>query len=179
IGGQSAVLGVTFAGRIFVFLLQAHQRYDIINYSQIGSFAVSLLTLWLAFSLEFGVYSLLVGSAAALIFTALLSWVIAARLGLMPAKGCWGKSSWVTFRELFFFATDLFLIFIGQQVVGTAQLLIVSKTLGFNAAAIWGVATKAFMLAQLVVIKFIEFSGGAFSEMFVRGERERLGARFR
>ena len=179
IGGQSAVLGLTFAGRIFSFILQAHQRYDVLNYAQLGSFAVNLLVLWLAFSLDLGVYSLLAASAAGLIFTPLCALISSARLGFIPAQGCWGRSSRALLREMFLFGLDLFLLFVGQQLVTTAQVLVVSKVLGFKAAAIWGVATKAFMLAQLVVTKLIEFSGSAFSEMFVRGERERLGARFR
>ena len=48
--GQSAIIGLTFGGRIFGFTLQAHQRYDTVNYSQIGSFTLSLIVLWLGFA---------------------------------------------------------------------------------------------------------------------------------
>jgi O-antigen/teichoic acid export membrane protein len=179
VGGQSAILGLTFGARIFGFILQAHHRYDAFNYSQIGSFALSLLVLWIGFERGMGIYSLLAASSAGMLFTAAFTWLASQRLRLMPAAGQWGKSNWTTFRELAGYASEIFLLSIGQQLITTSQVFVVSRTLGLGAAAVWGVATKGFMLGQQVVWRILDFSAAAFSEMVVRGEIERLRSRFR
>jgi len=176
---QCVVLGVAFVGRVFSFILAAHQRYDVSNYAAIGGFAVNLLVLWLGFKCQWGLYSMLAAYVAnagfTLVYTAWAVW----RLGLLPAKGYWGHPNRATFHELFFFGTDLFLLNIGQQLIASSQILVVSRSLGLEAAAVWSVAIKVFVMAQQLIYRFFDYSTGALAEMIVRGERERLKARFR
>jgi O-antigen/teichoic acid export membrane protein len=73
---------------------------------------------------------------------------------------------------------DIFLLVIGQQLIAASAVPIVSRTLGLEAAAVWGIATKVFTLAQQLVYRIYDFSGGALTEMMVRGETERFKKRF-
>jgi O-antigen/teichoic acid export membrane protein len=175
---QCALLGATFAGRIFSFILTAHQRYDICNYAGMGGFGVNLVALWLGFKCQWGLYSLFAAFFAGSIFSIVLSGWAVCRLGLLPAKNCWGKPSRAAFHELFFYGTDIFLLVIGQQLISATAVPIVSRTLGLEAAAVWGIATKVFTLAQQLVYRIYDFSGGALTEMMVRGETERFKKRF-
>jgi O-antigen/teichoic acid export membrane protein len=179
VGGQSALLGFTFGARIFGFVLQAHHRYDAFNYAQIGSFALNLLVLWAGFIFGGGVYSLLLASAASLLFTAFFTGIASQRLGLMPRRNSWGSISGAVFRNLFGYAVDIFLLSIGQQLISTSQVFVVSRTMGLSAAAVWSVATKAFLLGQQMVWRILDFSAAAFSEMMTRQETDRLKNRFR
>src|SRR5581483_2078556 len=54
---------------------------------------------------------------------------------------------------------------------------VVTRALGLEAAAVWSVGVKAFTLAQQLVYRIFDFSGGALAEMVVRDERARLKAR--
>jgi O-antigen/teichoic acid export membrane protein len=175
---QCALLGATFAGRVFGFILAAHQRYDINNYATMGGFGLNLLVLWLGFRCQWGLYSLFAAFSAMSIFSIVLSGWAVCRLGLLPAKNCWGKPSRAAFHELFFYGTDIFLFFLGQQLISASAAPIVSRALGLEAVAVWGIATKVFTLAQQLVYRIYDFSGGALTEMMVRGETERFKKRF-
>ena len=175
---QCALLGATFAGRIFNFILTAHQRYDICNYGGMVGFGVNLLVLWLGFKCHLGLYSLFAALSAGSIVSIVFSGWAVCWLKLLPAKNYWGRPSRAAFRELFFFGTDIFLIFIGQQLISASAAPIINRTLGLEAVAVWGVATKVFTLAQQIVGRIFDVSGGALAEMMVRGEMDRLKKRF-
>src|SRR5260221_12636265 len=100
-------------------------------------------------------------------------------LNLFPPAGAWGRANRETFHELFSYGRELFLLSVGLQLVSASQIIVISRTLGFDAAAIWTIATKAFMLAQQIVYRPLDFSSAALSEMMAREERERRLARFR
>ena len=176
---QCVLLGLSFPLRLCTFVLQAHQRYDVCNYATVGGFAVNLLALWAGFHWQLGLSSMLLASAANLIFINGYCLVAVGRLRLLPAKGCWGRADWRAFREIFAYANDIFLLSVGQVLMSVSQTPVISATLGLEAAALWSVATKVFMLAQQMITRILDFSSAAFAEMMVRNEREKLQARFR
>jgi len=177
--GQCALLGLAFAGRIFNFVLQAHQRYDASNYAQVVGFAAGLLALWIAFEYKFGLYSLLVSTAASIGFSNLCFWLVAWRTKLLPQSGKWGKADWTTFRSIFSYANEIFMLSVGQVLIGISQVPVITWTLGLEAVAVWTTMTKTFMLAQQLITRVFDFSTAAFAEMMVRKEKERLRVRFR
>ena len=179
VAGQCAILGVVFVGRIFTHILSAHQRYDISNYVMLGALTTQLLTMWVCFDRGMGVYSLLLAYGVSVLFSPSLSWFFVIRLRLLPLPGAWGRVNGGMFRRLFSFGREMFLIIAGFQLVNASQVVVISRTLGLEAAAVWSIATKPFLLAQQFVSRLFDFSYSAFSEMIVRGERATLLARFR
>jgi O-antigen/teichoic acid export membrane protein len=183
VSGQCALLAAMMTMRVFAFVLQAHQRYDVSNYAQLGGLMASLAALWAAFESNLGLYGLLAGAGASTLVTSLSCWWASQRLGLLPGKGRWGRANRTTFKELFVFGTDLFLLSIGCQLISASQVPVITRALGpetgLLAAAIWSIATKIFLLVQQMVSRLLDFSSAAFSEMIARGERARLQARFR
>jgi len=179
IAGHCGILGVLYAGRMCGHVLQAHQRYDMTNYASISGLAVSFGVLWLGFSLGWGLYSMLAAAATSMISSNLLLWAATLRLHLFPPAGAWGKAQWSLFKELFKFGSDLFLMSMGYQLVSASQVMIISRTLGLETAAVWAIATKLFIVMQQAVFQLWTYSANAISEMFVRQERQRLEQRFR
>ncbi|HEX3856608.1 MAG TPA: oligosaccharide flippase family protein [Verrucomicrobiae bacterium] len=179
VAGQCSLQGIFFATRIFWNIAAAHQRNDLCNYGQIGTLIAGFVALWLAFHEGFGIYSVLVASAAGSLFGCCCGWTMAIHFKFFPPRGCWGHFDFKLFKEIFFFGGDSFLMAVGFQLTNASQVLIISHTLGLGAAAIWAVATKPVMLAQQFVWRIFAFSGGALSEMVVRGEHGRLLKRFR
>jgi O-antigen/teichoic acid export membrane protein len=177
--GESLLLGSTFSGRMFSFILFAHQRADLSNYSNMGSFVINLAVLWLGFKWNLDLYSLLFAYAASVLFGIIFNGIAVQRFDFLPGKGNWGHFNLATFKELFFYGTDLFLISIGNQLIFASQVPVITRALGLESAATWSIASKMFMFAQQVVFKVIYYSSSAQAEMIVRDERERLKWRFR
>jgi O-antigen/teichoic acid export membrane protein len=176
---QCILIGGVFAGKMFGFILESHQRYDVTNYAQTTAFVVNLLTLWWSFEHGWGLYSLLWSNLAGFICVNLISCVMVWRLRFFPGKGRWGHVSSERFRELFSYATDIFLLTVGNMLITASQVVVVGWTLGVAAAGVWTFTTKTFAMAQQLIARIYNYSSSAFSEMFVRGELERLRTRFR
>ncbi len=176
---QCVFFGFSLALKICSHLLNAHQRYDVINHAQSVAFAVMFGAQWLAFHAGQGVFSLLWSSAAGVLV--ITTWTLASclRLNLVPPAGARGTFSWTTFRQIFGFGAELSMQVLGGQLLNASQLIIVTRFLGLEAAAIYAVCVKTFNLAQQAVWRVFDFSIAALSEMVVRGERERLMRRFR
>jgi O-antigen/teichoic acid export membrane protein len=73
----------------------------------------------------------------------------------------------------------MFLINLGGQILDASQLMIVARTMGLGAAAVWSVSTKLFTLIYQLVTKVEGTAIVIFSEMMVRGEMPLLARRFR
>jgi O-antigen/teichoic acid export membrane protein len=179
VAGHCLVLGSVFVGRMFNHLLLAHQRYDASNYAQIGALVINFAALWLCFHGSLGLYSLLVAYAANVFFSTIFSLGAVIGLKLLPPAGAGGRANLKTFHELFAYGREVFLLSVGWQLVNASQLLVIGRTVGFEAAGIWSIATKPFTMAQQVVYRLLDFSGAGLAEMIVRREQERLRARVR
>ena len=180
---QCVLLAVALATRIFIFILQAHQRYDVCNYSQLWGVLANFLVLWAGFEFGLGLYSLLAAAGASTLFVGAYCLWAARQLDLFPARDRWGRPNATAFQEMFSYGMDIFLLSVGQQLIAASQVPIITRALGpevgLAAAATWSVATKIYTLAQQVIFRLLDFSAAAFSEMMARGERARLLNRFR
>lgn len=177
--GQCLLLALGFAGRTFTSLLWAHQRTDLGNVAQIAGFAVNFAVQWLAFRSGAGVFSLLWGQFAGVALSIGLSAVACQRERLLPQRGCWGRADWTRFREVFSFGREVFLFTLGSQMINTSQTLILAPVLGFDAAGVWSVCTRTYLLVCQVVWRIMDFSATPLAEMYARGEQALLLRRFR
>jgi len=175
---QCAVLAVSFLTKPFYLTLWSHQRSDIVNYTSIGSLLVNLVTLWLGFAGGLDIFAFPVSQCAGLVVNTSVTTTMSRALGLLPRKECWGRLNSQTFREIFSFGRDVFLLGIAAQIVSASQVIMVSRFLGLEAAATWSICTKVFQFAQQIVYRLFDFSEAAFSEMIVRREIERFKQRF-
>jgi len=177
--GQCLLFGLFFVERILMGILQAHQRFDVLNYSQILQLLVGFLVQWVTFHWGWGLYSFLAASTvcSVLVVAHNLVWIL--KLRLLPPRGAWGRVDGKTFREVFAFGRDLFLLALGNQFLYASQVLIITNTQGLAAATVWTVASKTFLLAFQFVSRIFDFSGTALGEMIVRHEEETLRRRFR
>lgn len=176
---QCVLLGMNFFTRIFGAILYAHQRYVISNVSMMTQLAFMFFGLWFGFHRGMGLYSMVLANAVSFVVSTLFQIVVCFGLGLMPRAGCWGRPKLGLFYEMFAYGKDVFFVGLGTQLVSASQVIIVTRLMGLNAAATWAVCTKALIMAQQIVFRIYDFSTGAFSEMYVRGERDRLCNRFR
>ncbi len=170
---------LALAFRIFGSVLYANKRLDLIH-GFMGAnmiFGLALLTAILAAGAGLaGLRWLFLAQATIAILLPILA---CHKLELLPKRGHWGAPSIERFRELFGFGKDVFLVNVGNQVLEASQLIIVTRTMGLTAAAIWSVSTKLLTLVYQLVTKIEGTAIVFFAEMMVRGEIEKLTARFR
>jgi len=177
--GQLLITAATFITRMFGQILFAWQRMDVCNYAAIAQLAAGFAALWASLHMGLGVFSLLTGSFVGWVFgTGINAWACR-KLSFWPKSGEWGAFSQRQFRELFNYGADLFLISIGTQLVLSSPIVLISRQMGVEAAALWSVMTKMFSLGGLAIWKMISTAMPAFGEMHVRQESERLWARYR
>ena len=176
---QTTTLALSFFMRIFSQILTAHQRMDIVNYSQIGTLLLNLMLLWFFLSKSHSVLSLAWAQLSALFVGSLSLLLACGRLELFPAPGAWGRASWTYFRELFGYGKDLLLVSVGAQLIVSSQSMIITGRIALVMAGVWYAGTRAFNLISQAVWRISDVTGPAFSEMMARGERDLLKERYR
>lgn len=176
-------LCVTFAFatafKIFGSILYANKRLDIVNMIIAASVLVGLGIMASVLLWGGGLRGLIIVFAVQALLTIVLQALACWWLRLFPMPGHWGKSSWGQFMEMFHFAKDVFLVNLGTQLLEGSQLIIVTRTMGLGAAAMWSVGTKLFGLVFQLLTRVEGTAIVFFAEMMVRGETSKLLQRFR
>ena len=175
---QCGVMALSFATRILSLVLGAHQRMDWVNYVGVGSLLLNFAMQWLLFHYGFGVLSLVGGGVAGLVLTVVAQAFACQKLRLWPSSQGWGRVSWLHFKELFNYGRDVFLVAVGTQLIMTSQIIVITRLLGLEAAALWSVGLRVFNLVNQVVWRIFDMSAPALAEMLTRGELIRLRDRY-
>ena len=173
IGGLNLAVGALGAP------LWSHQRLDISNLSGSISMIANFAALWTGFHLGWQLFSLTASACVAFLVGLAITYFSCRRLGFYPSREHRGHFDPLLFRELFHFGGGLFLMNLGAQLASASQVIVVSRLLGMEAAAIWSIATKIFGMAQQFVSRVLDSSAGGLAEMVVRKESGQLKKRFR
>lgn len=176
---QGLIAAFMFCTNPLGIMLYAHQRMDIVSRQGMLSLVASLGLLFLFLVIGCGIYSFVYANAiTALIAPSYLFWHCR-RLGFLPRSGEWEKISWGAFKEIFIYGKDVFMMNLGAQIITASQIIIVSRTLGLEAAATWTVGTKILTLVRQILFQPYSASTAGLCEMLVRNETERLRSRFK
>jgi len=175
---QGLIVAFNFALRPLGMMLYAHQRMDIQSYNDMFNLVAQLGLLVLFLFKHCGIYSFIYANA----FTALAGPVFmfwnCQRLGLLPRPGEWGSVSGKVFAELFDYGKNVFIMGLGVQLIMASQVILVSRNLGLELAAVWSVGTKIFNLFSPLMCRPYGAALPGLYEMAARNERERLRKRF-
>lgn len=175
---QSLCTAVSLGSRSFSSPLWAYQRMDLSNLSNALGLILGFGGLWFGFHSGWGAYALVGGNALALIPGILVPWVFCRRNDYYPPwPGC-RALAWSRLPELLRFSRDIFFLQLGGQLASATQVVLVSRMLSVEAAAVWAVMTKFFVFAQQICNRIMDSSAAALTEMFVRADAERFRRRF-
>ena len=158
--------------------LWCHQRLDLSNLASSVSLFSTFAALWAGFHFGWHFYSLSISTAVGSLLGSLLIYYFCRRLGFYPSDENRGRFDPLLFRELFRFGGGLFMMNLGAQLASTSQVVIISRMLGMEAAAVWSISTKIFGFAQQFVSRVLDSSAGGLAEMVVRKESNQLKKRF-
>ena len=176
---QGLIMAFNFSVRPFGLMLYANQRMDIQCYNDMLSLAAQIGLLMLFLSLGCGIYSFIYGNIiTGLASPAFMFWNCR-RLGLLPRPGEWGGVSWRIFAQIFDYGKNVFIMVLGYQLIMASQVILVSRTLGLEAAAAWSVGTKILNLMIPLMCRPYGAALPGLYEMAARHEQPRLYARFR
>lgn len=173
----TSALGLAF--RIYGSILYANKRLDLIHGFMGVNTLIGLAVLAVILAAGGGLKGLVWLFVTQTFISIALPLLACHKLRLLPISGHWGRPSADRFRELFRFGKDIFLVNVGNQVLEASQLIIVARTMGLTAAALWSVSTKLFVLIYQLVTKIEGTAIVFFAEMMVRGEVKKLASRFR
>lgn len=174
--GLSTGLATCF--KIFTAILYANQRIDLVVLFQAGAPLLGLAIIWPLLADGYGLEALPWSFFPPVIVLSIASYLACRFLGLLPPAVKASDISLTKFHELFKLGLDYFLVNIGTQLLEASQLMIVSRTMGLPAAAIWSISTKLFTLLFMLTSKVENTAIVFFSEMMVRGEKEKLQSYF-
>ncbi len=160
-------------------ILYANKRLDLLNMAVALSVLLGLIGMAAILASGAGLRGLPVVFVLQTFSSVAIQTAAACFLRLWPRNDAWGAPSIARFKEMFLFAKDLFLVNLGNQVLEASQLIIVTRTMGLTAAAMWSVGTKVFSLLYQLLTRIEGTAVVFFSEMMVRNEKERLRTRFR
>jgi O-antigen/teichoic acid export membrane protein len=135
--------------------------------------------LWIGFHFGLGIYSLAASGLPAALLCPLITFYFCKKHRFYPsAKSGWQIPTFADIRRVFSFGKDAALMSLGSQMVNASQIMIISRFVGLDAAAIFSVGTKLYSLGQQLVARIIGAAAPALTELFVRGEISRFSARF-
>ena len=171
----TCLVSVAFLSRVFIHLLDAHQRQHITNYAQLLLLAVNFGVLLLCLRSGLGLLSLPLGQLAGWIAQTVFCLAACLRQRLLP------RADWRPYRPAFnAFMTlgrDVFLAQCGAQLILGSQVILLGRGLGSDAAATWSVCARPFTLLLSSLWRPFDHSLPALAEMITRGETQRLSRR--
>lgn len=170
--------GLSTCFKIFTAILYANQRIDLVVLFQAACPLLTLGIVWPLLATGFGLEALPWSFFPPMVLLSIVSYLACRFLGLLPPAVKFSDITQTKFRELFKLGLDYFLVNIGTQLLEASQLMIVSRTMGLPAAAIWSISTKLFTLLFMLTSKVENTAIVFFSEMMVRGEKEKLQSYF-
>ncbi len=176
---QGMIAAFTFCMNPLNMMLYAHQRVDISSRQSIFGMILSLGLLTLFLFAGCGIYSFIYANAIVAAIAPVHYFWHCRRLHFLPGAGEWGKASWQSFKEISLYGKDLFLMNFGAQLITASQVIIVSRVLGFEAAAAWSIGTKILLMVRQILFQPYSSAIAGLSEMAARRETARLRLRFK
>lgn len=164
--GTIIVFGFTLMTRILGAPLYVFQRFDIYETGNILLFGVWMMTLYAGLRLGCGVYSLLISQAAGWAFSTVFNLISCSLLGIYPKREEWSIPSRTMICEIALFSRDSFLQQTGQQVVASLPVLIITRTLGLDAAAIWTVGVRPFFILHQLLRRPFQYAFTMLADTF-------------
>ena len=176
---QGIVAACSFVFRPFSVILYAYQKEYIPILTGSISLLLSLPLFWFFLENKVGIYSFIYVNIFFALVTPITLFCYCWKYGHLPMHGESNGVSKKSFFHVFGYGKDIFLMNMGAQLINTSQIIIISRTLGLEKAAIWTIGTKVFNLIVPLMCRPFGAAIPGLSELLVRGENERLYKRFR
>ena len=171
-------IGISMAFRPLGLLLFIHQRSDVLNITSILGQILGFGLIWHLLGRDWGLWSLLAGLIFNFVLTTpIIAWQVVSR-NYIPRWRQGVTLSWPAFLEVFAYGKDRLSISSGLTLLQVVPTILISRTLGLEANAVWTVATRLNLLCLQLITRLSDFSFPALAEMHVRGEQKNMRRRY-
>jgi O-antigen/teichoic acid export membrane protein len=175
----TAITGISVMLRGGGAPLWCFQRNDVIYGCSSFGFILNLFLLWGFLKFNMGLVSLVVAQVPTLLLTTLIYFLVCAKSGYYPKRGHWGRPSYEVFKRISIFGRDVLFVTLGTQLVNASPVMLISRFVGLQEAAIYSIATKFYSMAMQVVTLPITTASAGLTELYVRGELKTFRERYR
>lgn len=179
LAAQALLSGIKLSLGTLTAPLWCHQRLDLSSAVSSLSLIASFSVLWACFHSGLHIYSLTIASSVSMFLSIVCTYLLCRRLGFYPPRKYRGSYSPKIFRELFQFGGGIFLMNLGGQLASASQVILISRILGVENAAVWSISTKIYSMAQQFVARILDSSVAGLAEMAARHELVQLKKRYR
>ena len=170
--------GVSVALRSIGGPIWSFQRMDVMHMLALSSLIINYCVLWLGFRAGWGIYSFALAGIPSVLLAPLVGFFVCRASGYYPKSGLSEKPSKELFWKIFNFGRDSLLLSLGQQMVNASQIMLISRTIGLDAAATFTIGVKIYSMAQQFISKILDSSAAGLTEIYVRGDHSRFRKRF-
>lgn len=172
-----ALQGIALPLRVFPALIYAQNRVYWVNAVLVLSAWLNLGAFWLFLRHGCGVMSYAYAGAVTLASTTLLQLLIV----ILPKNRI--RLSFVAFpfhhmRELFQFSSAIFVANIAKQVSGASQVLVLTKLLGLDSAAMYNVTVRFPQMCMMLLLKPYEAFSPRWVLAWCSGQEEKVRSEF-
>lgn len=151
LAGAVVVFSLSIGSRILSAPLYVFQRYDLYELGNIILYVIWFLALVVGLRSGLGVYSLLLSQGVGFGFMFFYNIITCSILGFYPSASEWSIPDMKTVREIAIFSRDSFLQQIGQQLIASLPVFIVTKFLGLEAVAVWTIGVRPFFIINQII----------------------------
>jgi O-antigen/teichoic acid export membrane protein len=176
--GSVALFVLSIGTRILGVPLYVYQRHDLYEISNIALYIIWIVVLWIGLRAGLGVYSLLLSQGVGFLWTSSFNIVVCRRLGLYPSRAEWRRPSKDIIREITLYARDSFLQSLGQQLVNTLPMLLISRWMGLDAAAVWSVANKYYYILRKILGRPFQYGVSMIADLLSNKGQKAMLARW-
>ena len=176
--GSVALFSLSLGTRILGVPLYVYQRHDLYELSNIVLYLIWFCVLWAGLQVGFGVYSLLLSQGVGFLWTCGFNVAVCARGSLYPSRGEWSRPSGEIIREIAIYSRDSFLQQIGQQIVMTLPMLLITRWLGLDAAAVWAIATRPFYILRQILSRPFQYGVSMLADLLSHQGEEAMTKRW-
>jgi len=176
--GSVILFVLSIMTRILGVPLYVYQRHDLYELSNIALYIIWIVVLWIGLRAGLGVYSLLLSQGVGFLWTSGFNVVACSRLGLYPSRAEWSRPSRLIIREIAVYARDSFLQSIGQQLVNTLPMLLISRWMGLDAAAVWSVANRSFFILRQILGRPFQYGVSMMADLLSNKGQKAMLARW-
>ena len=176
--GSVLLFGLSIGTRILGVPLYVYQRHDLSELSNIVLYIIWITVLWIGLRGGLGVYSLLLSQGVGFLWTCGFNIVVCSRLGLYPSRDEWSRPSKLIIGEIAAYARDSFLQSLGQQLVNTLPMLLISRWMGLDAAAVWSVANRSYFILRQILGRPFQYGVSMMADLLSNKGKKVMLARW-
>ena len=174
---QTSIISVFFPLKTVTYAFVAQGRYEWINVSTALGAIVSLLALFIGFTLGLGLGAYIMAALAESVLICSIQTAMAAKSGLLPTKREYSFPTKQQILAVWEIGWDIFIVGLGNRLFYTSQSFLLARFAGLDSVAAWIIGSKLFYFGREILSKAAFMAGPPLMSLYVEGLRDKTELR--